>query len=106
MKSNNIFAVLICGLFIALVIGLMVACDSTNGIGTETETYYKANDGEYLPIYRITTTAIRIDDCVEVEYNGNLYSAHLSPESEIQTGDRIVALFTMYEGELQFVGIN
>ena len=101
---KNVFAALIVGLFLILATGLMVACD--NEIAPEPETYYKAADGEYLPIYKINTTAIRIDDCVEVEYNGNLYSAHLSPESEIQTGDRIVALFTMYEGELQFVGIN
>ena len=102
--KNNLFAALIVGLFLILVMGLLVACDM-NGMETPAD-YAIATDGEYLPIYKVNCTAQRIADTVEVEWNGNAYSAYLTPESEIQTGDQVVAVFTIFEGEVQLINIE
>lgn len=101
---KNIFAALIVGLFLILVMGLLVACDMN---GTEMQAQYAtANDGGYLPVYRVSAKAIRGTDYVEVEWNGNSYSAYISPESEIKTGDQITCLFSVYEGNVELIDIK
>ena len=100
---KNIFAALIVGLFLVLAVAFLVACDTN----METPANYAiAADGEYLPIYKANCTAQRIADTVEVIWNGNSYSAYLSPESEIQTGDKVIAVFTIFEGEVQLINIE
>ena len=95
---------------LTIIIGAMfiIALFVTKEIGksAETQSYAIANDGGYVPMYKVQTNAIRIQDTVEVEWNGNVYSAYVDPESEIQTGDLITCSFIIYEGDVELVDIK
>ena len=109
--KKNILGVLFVALFTLLMVAFFVVISKSNatiGIRTETETpfYLTGNDGGYIPVYHVQVTATRIADVVEVEVNGNQYSAYVTSDSEIQTGDQIVCKFACYEGELEFIGID
>ena len=109
--KKNILGVAIITLFTLLMVAFFVVISKSNatiGIRTETETpfYLTGNDGGFIPVYYIKATATRMADVVEVEVNGNQYSAYITPDSEIQTGDQIVCKFACYEGELEFIGID
>lgn len=101
--KNIIFPAFI---FAAMLI-TAIAVVSVNGKGTESESSYAiGNDGGYIPVYKVNCTAQRIADTVEVIWNGNEYSAYVSPESEIKTGDKIRCTFIIYEGNVELVDIN
>ena len=105
--KNNIIGLIILALLLALTMVSLIKLDGTeiNVTGTETETYLNGNDG-YIPVHYVTCTAIRSTNYVEVEWNGNLYACSIDPESEIQTGDRIICAFAFYEGEVEFIDIK
>ena len=106
---KNIFGVLFMILFVTVFMAIIIKLDGSeskvNLNGTETETHWYANDGEYVPIYRIRSAAIRLENTVEVDLNGNSYSCYVSPESEIQTGDIITAVFYCYNGNYELIDI-
>ena len=108
MKYNNLIGAIVVALFILIVTVSLIKLDGTesNLNGTETEIYLNGNDGGYIPVYYTTCTAIRSTNHVEVEWNGNLYSCWIEPESEIQTGDRIVCGFAFYEGNAELIDIK
>ena len=94
---------------IILLVGamLIVALISIGNNSTETQSQYAiANDGGYVPVYRVQAPAMRIGNVVEVEWRGETYSAYLTPESEIQTGDMITCTFLVYEGNVEFISIE
>ena len=106
--KNNIIGLIILALLLALTMVSLIKLDGAviNVTGTETETYLNGNDGGFIPVYYVTCNAIRSTDYIEVEWNGNLYSAWIEPESEIQTGDRITCGFAFYEGEAELIDIK
>lgn len=112
--DNEYLGAIIIALFL-LVISFIVIKSTDSSIkldgteinlnGTETETYLNGNDG-YVPVHYVACTAMRSGDHVDVEYKGNLYSAYVTNDSEIQTGDRIICMFAYNEGEIELVDIK
>ena len=70
------------------------------------QSYAIANDGKYIPVYKVQVPAMRMENVVEVEWNGKIYSAYLDTNSEIETGNIITCTFALYEGEYEFIGIE
>ena len=107
MKGNDLIGALIVALFILVIMVSLIKLDGTETEIdlTQSETYWNGNGNEYIPIHYVTCTAIRGTNHVEVEWNGNLYSCLIEPESEIQTGDRITATFIIYEGNAELINI-
>lgn len=92
----------------AVMVLIFVLDNKGKGIESETkrQTYSIANDGGYVPTYHNICEAKRLGNEVYVTWKGNEYSAYLSPESEIQTGDKIMCTFIIYEGNVELVAIN
>ena len=96
---------LIIGLIALLAMGLFLGKEMSHQPKTKVE-YAVANDGKTLPLIHAQVVAIRHPDYVEVEYEGNFYSAWIDEDSTICTGDKIWVTFALYEGELELINIK
>ena len=106
--EDTLKSVLMAVIMLAVVMVLIFVLDNKGkGKGITSETNYAiANDNGYVPTYRNICEAKRLGNEVYVTWLGNEYSAYLSPESEIQTGDKIMCTFVIYEGNVELVAIN
>ena len=101
MEKQEKFALII-GLIAIIVMGLFFgkanpAPKAKSAMG---------NDSEYYPIFYVKGDVVRYPDYVEIEYDGNVYSAWIDAESELVTGDEVWCGFTIYEGNLELVDIK
>lgn len=71
--------------------------NKANGNAPVTESV-ESNDVFYVPC--MVTRGV---DYIEVEYCGDMYSAWIDSESEIQTGDYVWAGFYIYNNEFKLV---
>ena len=78
---KNIFGALLMCIFVGLIMLLIIKSNAINLDGTETETvlYLNGNDGGYVPVHYIKCVAIRMENTIEVEWNGNRYSCEVDP---------------------------
>ena len=104
MKTKDLIAIAFLTILVMSMF-FLIAKGNAKGNGTERQTYAIGNDGGYVPVYAIRCMAMRMADTVEVEWNGNLYTCYIDPESEIQTGDIITCRFMSYEGNYELIDI-
>ena len=97
MEKQEKFTLII-GLIAVIAMGLFLGSHSAPV--TENVT---GNDGENYEVFYVPCEVTRGVDYIEVEYYGNVYSAWIEPESEIQTGDYVWAGFYIYNNELELV---
>ena len=109
-EDKQLHSAIIIALFLLVVAIVCVkytdakhASSISNLDGTETEINSNGNGNS---VYQVRCVAQRISDTVEVEWNGNVYSAYVTSESKIQTGDFVTAVFEVGKNGTEFVGIK
>ena len=105
MNANVIVGSIFMAIIMFAIVAFIVVVNE-NGKGNGTETYVVANDGGYIPVYRVSCTAERYGNKVYVIWDGNEYAAYVDEQSTIETGDTITATFIIYEGNAELVDIN
>jgi len=108
-EDKELHGAIIVALFLLLVIIVTVkyadANANTNSNLDRNEISLTGN-GNGNSIYQVRSIAQRCGNVVEVEWNGNYYTAWIDAESEIQTGDFVTAVFEVDQNGTEFVGIK